>query len=230
MSDHHHTHHTAHHHDHSQHDHSHIHHVHETKTGIVVGISAATMVVEITVGYLTNSMALLADGWHMGSHVLALGITWVAYRILRLWRKRGKSEESHSKLLSLSGYTSAIILAVVAVSILVESIERFFESNEIMYHEAIVVSVIGLIVNGISALILKHDHSHGDHNIRAAYLHVLADTLTSVLAITALLIGNWFNLSWLDAVAGAFGALVVLRWSYSLIVISGRDLLEYRNP
>jgi cation diffusion facilitator family transporter len=187
------------------------------------------MVAEIGYGYISNSMALLADGWHMSSHVLALGLTWVAYRVIKNWKQKAAAKGNHEKVLSLSGYTSAVILAVVGLLIAFESAQRFFETPKINYLEAMLVACIGLGVNGISALILKHDHGHSDHNIQAAYLHVLADTLTSLLAISALFFGRMFNLPWLDSVAGLIGALVVLNWAFSLLINSAKDLLDYKK-
>lgn len=219
-----------HNHSHNHLDHSHHHNdLHEAKTKWVVILSAITMLAEITYGYLSNSMALLADGWHMSSHVLALGLTWVAYRVIKYWKKKPHAHGNENKVLSLSGYTSAVILAVVGILILFESAERLFHTEVIIYTEAMMVACIGLLVNGISALILKHDHGHSDHNIQAAYLHVLADTVTSLLAISALFFGQMFNLPWLDAAAGILGALVVLNWSVSLLKSSAKQLLEYKT-
>ena len=236
MSNHTHKHDHGHSNDHSHghsHGHSHdqiqLHDLHEKKTKWVVILSSLTMMVEITVGYLSHSMALLADGWHMSSHVLALGLTWVAYRVIKTWKKKASSKGDQNKVLSLSGYTSAVILAVVGGMVLIESIERLINPEEVIYGDAILVATIGLMVNGLSAFILQHDHHHGDHNIRAAYLHVLADTLTSFLAIGALILGQAFHLPWMDAVAGMVGAVVVLNWSVSLLKASAKDLLNYKE-
>ncbi len=217
-------------HSHHEHDHGHDHQydLHESKTKWVVIISAITMVAEIAYGFISNSMALTADGWHMSSHVLALGLTWVAYRVIKHWKKKAGAKGNQTKVLSLSGYTSAVILGIVGILILVESAERLFSLQTIMYGDAMLMACVGLAVNGISALILKHDHGHSDHNIRAAYLHVLADTVTSLLAISALFFGQMFNLSWLDAAAGIIGSLVVLNWAVSLLMNSAKDLLEYK--
>ena len=215
------------------HDHSHgkvqFHEMHERKTKWVVILSTLTMVAEIVVGYLSHSMALLADGWHMSSHVLALGLTWMAYRAIRFLNANKKGQVNQNKVLSLSGYSSAVILAVVGGMVLIESVERMINPEEVIYNDAVLVAVLGLLVNGLSAYILHHDHHHGDHNIRAAYLHVLADTLTSFLAIAALLLGQAFRLPWMDALAGLIGSLVVLNWSISLLKASAMDLLDIKK-
>ncbi|MBX7181233.1 MAG: cation diffusion facilitator family transporter [Bacteroidia bacterium] len=217
---------------HDHHSHSHelqLHDLHEKKTKWVVILSSITMMIEIGAGYLSHSMALLADGWHMSSHVLALGLTWIAYRVIKNWKKKGQQTGEHNKVLSLSGYTSAVILAVVGGMVLIESLERLINPEVVIYGEAMLVAGIGLIVNSISTFILHHDHHHGDHNIRAAYMHVLADTLTSVLAIVALFLGKTFQIAWMDAVAGIVGALVVLNWAISLLKSSAKDLLNYKS-
>lgn len=217
-------------HDHHSHSHEiHLHDLHEKKTKWVVILSSITMFIEIGVGYISHSMALLADGWHMSSHVLALGLTWIAYRVIKNWKKKGKQTGEHNKVLSLSGYTSAVILAVVGGMVLIESIERLFNPEVVIYGEAMLVAGIGLMVNSISAYILHHDHHHGDHNIRAAYLHVLADTLTSILAIVALILGKTLKIEWMDALAGIIGALVVLNWAVTLLKSSAKDLLNYNS-
>jgi cation diffusion facilitator family transporter len=203
-------------------------HTFETKTRIVVIITAVTMVVEIFFGYWTNSMALLADGWHMATHVLALGLSWIAYIVARKYANSKKYSFSKEKLLSLAGFSSAIFLLVVAVFMAVQSVERLISPVSIKFGEAIFVAVIGLIVNVVSAYILHHKHEHGDHNIRSAYLHVLADGLTSVTAIIALTAGMYFNLFYLDSLSGILSSIIITKWAIDLIINSGKTLINLK--
>ncbi len=216
------------HHEHN-HCHTHQHDIHETKTKIVVFISALAMIAEILFGFITNSMALLSDGWHMASHVLAIGLTWFAYVYCRKNRTNAKFKNGTSKILSLSGYTSGLLLMVIALWMAFECVIRVFSTETILYNDAILVAIIGLGVNIICAMVLHSKHHNEDDNIKAAYLHVLSDALTSVLAIVALFLGKQFNLNWLDAVGGMIGSLVILKWSYSLIKQSGEKLLDYQH-
>ena len=207
---------------------SHEHHdIHEIKTKIVVFISVLTMVTEILFGYITNSMALLSDGWHMASHVLAIGLTWVAYVCFRRNKSNEKFKNGTGKILSLSGYTSGILLMLMAIWMAFECVIRFFTYEIILYNDAIMVTIIGLIVNVVCAFILHSKHHHQDDNIKAAYTHVLADALTSFLAIVALYMGKKLNLNWFDAVGGMIGSAVILKWSYGLIKQFGTKLLDY---
>jgi cation diffusion facilitator family transporter len=206
------------------------------RTRWVVILSAVMMVVEIIAGTLTGSMALVADGWHMATHTLALGVSALAYSFAR----RRSADRAYSwgtgKVGSLAGFASALGLAAVALGILYESGSRFFEPRPVDYQEALVVAVIGLLVNLASAALLghghdhhhEHDHAHHhhDHNLRSAYLHVLADALTSVLAIAALAAGWWLGASWLDAAIGIVGALVILHWSRGLVAETATVLLD----
>jgi len=201
-------------------------HENETRSKIVVFITAITMVLEIFFGYWTNSMALLADGWHMASHVFALGLSWLAYFIARKYADSKKYTFDRKKLLSLSGFINAIALLIVAVLISVESVSKLFNPLEIMFREAMIVAVIGLFVNILSAYIL-HGGRKDDNNIRAAYFHVLADALTSIGAIAALTAGIIWNIQWLDRVIGLVGALVITKWALSLIWSSGKDLVDF---
>jgi len=250
----------------------------EKKTKWVTIITLITMVVEIAFGYWTGSMALLADGWHMASHTLALFLSLVVYYLYRHPKFRASFTFGGGKILSLGGYTSALFLILIAGSMVMESIHHFYSNRGIHYNEALIVAVVGLFVNLVCAMILhqghpeetegtfnlhKHDdhagcnhdhgshshshkpnklspavapkhnhshsHSHGhvhDHNHEGAYVHILTDALTSVLAIIALLLGKWFGLSWLDPAVGILGGLVVLKWSIGLIKQSGMDLLD----
>lgn len=237
----------------------------EQKTKWVTVITLVTMVGEVAVGYWSGSMALLADGWHMASHALAMGLSLLVYYLYRHPRFRSSFTFGGGKILALGGYTSAVFLIMIAGSMIVESVERFSVAREIHFKEAIVVAVLGLVVNLVCALILgadghkhhghEHDHKHGagcdhkhgklapqgghhhhhghshshshrDHNHESVYAHVLADALTSVLAIAALILGYWQGWTWLDPAVGILGGLVVLKWSIGLIKETGKDLLD----
>lgn len=219
----------------------------EKKTKIVALITLVTMVVEVVVGYWSGSMALLADGWHMVSHALALFLSLLVYYLYRHPSFRSSFSFGGGKILSLGGYTSAIFLVLIAGSMIYESVERLSDMTAIAYEEALVVAVFGLVINLICAYILHdghdhgHSHSHGhahdhghdhhhhghtDHNKESAYVHILTDALTSVLAIAALLLGMWKSWTWLDPAVGILGGLVVLKWSMGLIKQSGMDLLD----
>lgn len=203
-------------------------HVHESKTMWVVILTAITMVVEIVYGLTTKSMALLADGIHMGSHVLAIGLSWLAYVIVRRVSKNEKFSGSSNKILSLSGYSSGLMLLIFAFVIIVEAIHRFYNPVTISYREAILVAIIGLVVNIASAFLLHHDHDHSDHNIRAAYLHVIADALTSVSAIIGLLIALIWNVTYIDTIAAVISSIIIIKWSIGLLRDSGKVLLDIK--
>lgn len=203
-----------------------VHHHHEKKTMWVVILTAITMVVEIAFGLITNSMALLADGIHMGSHVLAIGLSWIAYVIVRKVANSKAFTGNSDKILSLSGFSSGLILLIFALFIMIEAGERFFYPVDIIYKEAILVAIIGLVVNVASAFLLHHDHEHSDHNIRAAYLHVLADTLTSLSAILGLTVAMIWNVPFLDTIAAIISSLVIVKWSVGLLKDSGKALLD----
>lgn len=200
---------------------------HQKNTRTVILITAAAMLVEIAAGYFTNSMGLLSDGWHMASHVMALGLTWYAYRFTHKHHSNPNFKNGTTKILSLSGYTSAVILLLVAILMCYECIERIIHPEQIKFSEALVVSVAGLIVNGACAYILHHKKENADHNIRAAYLHVLADAITSVAAIIALIAGMYYNIFFLDAVCGILSSVVIIKWAFDLIKESGKELLDY---
>ena len=201
-------------------------HSHEKRTMLVVLITALTMVIEIVFGLSTKSMALLADGIHMGSHVLAIGLSWVAYIIVRKVSANSNYKGNSNKILSLSGYSSGLMLLIFAFVILYEAIGRIMNPTAILYKEAIIVAIIGLLVNVISALLLRHDHEHSDHNIKAAYLHVIADALTSVTAIVGLTVAMIWNIVWLDALGAIISSFVIIRWSTGLLKESGKVLLD----
>ncbi|HCT29915.1 MAG TPA: cation transporter [Bacteroidales bacterium] len=199
---------------------------HETKTLIVVIITAIAMTVEIFFGLITKSMALLADGIHMGSHVLAIGLSWLAYVFVRKVNKKETFNGNSSKILSLSGYTSGLLLLIFAIVILVQAIERFYNPVSINYSDAIIVAIIGLLINIASAAILHHDHSQTDLNIRAAYIHVIADALTSVSAIIGLAAAKIWNISYLDTIAAMLSSFVIIKWSVGLLKDTGKSLLD----
>ncbi|MDC2013059.1 cation diffusion facilitator family transporter [Bacteroides thetaiotaomicron] len=202
----------------------------EKKTAFVVFFSAATMVLEIFFGLFSNSMALLADGIHMGSHVLAIGLSWGAYILVRHLQKKKNNATDSEKVLSLSAYTSGILLLVFALFIVVEAIERFFTPIvEIKYMEAMVVAVIGIVVNIICAFILHEKHGEGDYNSHSAYLHVLADALTSLGAILGLICAMIWNIIWIDTVVALVCSLVIIRWAKRLLTDTGKALTIKQN-
>ena len=198
----------------------------ENKTMWVVLLTAITMVVEIIFGLTTKSMALLADGIHMGSHVLAIGLSWVAYIIVRKVSKSEKFKGNSNKILSLSGYSSGLMLLIFAVVIIVEALQRFYNPVDIVYKEAILVAIIGLLVNIASAFLLHHDHEHSDHNIKAAYLHVIADALTSVSAIFGLIAAMIWDIPFIDTIAALISSAIIVKWSVGLLKESGKVLLD----
>ena len=196
------------------------------KTGCVVILTAVTMVIEIIAGWLTGSMALLADGIHMGSHVLAIGLSWAAYVLVQRLSANPSFKGDRDKVLTLSGYTSGLILLIFAGMIIAGAIGRFVNPRVIEYREAILIAFIGLGVNILSAFLLHHDHDDGDTNIRAAYLHVLADAVTSVAAIAGLTAAMIWGLPYIDAIAALVSSAVIIRWSIGLLRDAGRELIS----
>ena len=197
----------------------------EKKTAFVVLFSAATMVLEIIFGLFSKSMALLADGIHMGSHVLAIGLSWSAYILVRHLEKKDTHQVDTEKVLSLSAYTSGILLLVFALFILVEAAERFFSpAVEIRYTEAMIVAAIGMVVNIICAFVLHDAHGHQDYNRHSAYLHVLADALTSLGAIFGLICAMIWNIIWIDTLVAVVCSLVIIRWAKNLLFDTGKAL------
>jgi cation diffusion facilitator family transporter len=204
----------------------------ERATRRVIALTVVTMVAEIAAGQLFNSMALLADGWHMGSHAAALGITAFAYSYARRHSGNERYAFGTWKVGALGGFTSAVALGFVAVLLAWESLSRLLEPAVIAFDEAIVVAVLGLLVNLVSAFMLSdHGHEHSgdgaaDHNLRAAYVHVLTDALTSVLAIVALTAGKFAGWVWMDPLMGIVGAAIIARWSLALVRDTSRVLLD----
>ncbi|MGM9425279.1 CDF family Co(II)/Ni(II) efflux transporter DmeF [Hydrogenophaga sp. MI9] len=223
----------------------------ERGTRLVMWLTLVTMVVEIGAGIGFNSMALLADGWHMSSHAVAIGLSALAYAMARRLVADPRFAFGTWKIEVLAGYSSALFLLGVAALMVTGSVERLLDPQPIRYAEAMAVGVLGLVVNLVSAFILghaHHDHGHGhthghDHlhaeheahdgpghhddlNLRSAYLHVIADAATSVLAIAALAGGWWFGWNWLDPVMGVVGAVLVAVWAKGLIVETGKVLLD----
>lgn len=247
----------------------------------MLALTIVTMIVELVAGYVTGSLALTADGWHMGSHAAALGITAFAYAYARHHAQNERFAFGTGKVSALAGYSSALLLGVVAVLVAVESIERLIDPTPIDFRDALMVAVAGLLVNLTSAFLLAgrgghghtHDHSHGhdhghghapqaphdhvhdhghgahavpapengiaaghrdhphlhhghDHNLRAAYLHVVADALTSILAIGALVAGGWLGLSWLDPLVAIAASGLIAWWAWGLLRTSSRVLLD----
>jgi len=206
------------------------------RTLAVIIITVITMIAEVYFGIVTHSMALTADGFHMGTHALALLITLLV--CLFALKYRDKDE----KFNALGGYTSAILLGITSIAIIYESINRFFNPLSITFSDAIIVAIIGLVVNLLCVLIMGDDHGHSHHhhehhhheekenlNYKAAYLHILADALTSILAIGALLLGKYFGLVFLDPVIGILGGLIIGKWAFGLIKTSSKILLGFTN-
>ena len=201
----------------------------ELRTRIVMVLTGLMMVVEITAGTLFHSMALLADGWHMSTHLAAFLIATVAYSFARKNRTNPRFTFGTGKVGVVGGFASSILLMVVAVAMVAESLNRLFHPATIDFLDALVVAVIGLVVNLVSAVLLKddhpHQHSHGpaghshdhDKNLKAAYIHVVADAFTSVTAIFALLIGLFFGIVWIDALIGLLGSAVIISWAINIL-------------
>lgn len=218
----------------------------ERRTVIVIAITGTMMVIEIVTGFVFGSMALLADGLHMASHATALAINLYAYVYARRHAHDTRFSFGTGKVNALGGFTGAVLLAVFALMMVWGSVERLLHPVSIAFNQAILVAVIGLIVNGASVFILDHhdhhhdhnhdhghDHHHGhhqghgeDHNLKSAYYHVLADALTSVLAIGALLAAKFFGLVWMDPLMGIVGAVLVCRWAIGLLKTTSGVLLD----
>jgi cation diffusion facilitator family transporter len=217
----------------------------EKRTWTVVAITAAMMVIELASGYLFNSMAVVADGWHMSTHAAALGLAGIAFALSRRAAKDTRFAFGPWKIEALGGFTSALILLGVAVFMAWQSVQRIFQPLEIQYGQALIVAAVGLVVNVVCALILggghrghhdghEHPHEHTGHshhapvdvNSKAAYMHVVADALTSILAIIALLVGRFLHFGLLDPLMGIVGGVLITVWAIGLIRESSRVLLD----
>jgi len=199
----------------------------ERKTLIVVVITLITMLAEIIAGWIFGSMALFSDGLHMGTHASALSISLISYILARKLSKDTRYTFGTWKIEILGAYTSALILGLMGLFVLIISIQRFFNPVNINYNYAILIAIIGLIVNVISALILQHNGSQEkDLNLKSAYIHVIVDALTSILAIIALLGAKYLNLQFLDPLMGLVSAFLIFRWTYSLIRDTASILLD----
>lgn len=227
------------------HAHSHVflgstHDENARRTLWVVALTVVMMVGEIAAGYITGSMALLADGFHMATHAGALGIAAAAYAYAKRHATSARYSFGTGKVGDLGGFASALILGLVSLGIGVESFMRLVNPTQVAFGTATWIAIVGLAVNIVSALLLGHGHSHGHHdhehdhghphghdnNLKSAYVHVLADALTSVLAIAALLAGRYLGWVWLDPAMGLVGALVIARWSWTLIGTTAGVLLD----
>lgn len=202
----------------------------EKKTLTVIIFTVTAMFAEIIYGYLTNSMALLADGYHMGTHALALGLTYAAYILIRKFKDSPRFPAGTDKIGVLTAYTSSLFLGLTGIWIIYEAVRRLIQPVQIHFNEAILVAVIGLVVNAICIIVMQkehtghdfHEHSHEDdetedYNYKAAYYHILADALTSVLAIAALLTGKYFNIVCLDPIIGITGGCLIIKWAAGLL-------------
>jgi cation diffusion facilitator family transporter len=224
-----------------EHDFDEVNPLAERRTRWVVILTAVTMVVELLAGWWYGSMALLADGWHMSSHVIALGLSVAAYALARRLRRDDRFAFGTWKIEVLGGYTSALLLAGVVALMAYECVTRLVHPVAIAYDQALAVAILGLAVNLASAWLLAgaahghehghahehgHEHRHADLNLRSAYIHVAADAATSLLAIGALAGGKYLQLGWLDAGVGLFGSAVVAAWAWTLLRSTGRLLLD----
>lgn len=215
-----------------EHHHEHINKENEKRTLIVIVFTLITMIAEILFGIISHSMALLADGCHMGTHAFALGIAFFAYIFIEKIQNCKNCDIVSEKISAFAGYTSSLFLLATAFWIIYESFDRIIHPLKISFNEAILVAVIGLIVNLVCVFIMetgqKHEHEHEDYNFKAAYFHILTDALTSVLAIIALIAGKYFGLTILDAVMGFVGAGLILKWSIGLIKDTSKVLLDIK--
>ena len=212
----------------------------EKRTLLVLLLTAITMAVEITAGIWFGSMALLADGLHMGSHAVAMAVSVFAYFYTRRHAGDQRFSFGTGKVNSLAAFASAVLLAAFAAIMISESGIRLINPVSIQFNNALIVAFLGLIVNGASMLLLgqghehddehEHHHHNHDHNLRSAYIHVLADALTSLFAIFALLAGKYFGAAWLDPFMGIVGAILIIRWSIGLLRESSVVLLDRQLP
>lgn len=216
----------------------------EKKTLIAIILTVITMAAEIIFGYLTHSMALLADGFHMGTHAFALTLTFIAYVLIRKFSDSKYFPKGTEKIGTLSAYTSSLFLGATGIWIVIESINRFLHPLNIQFREAIIVAFIGLIVNAACIYVMENNHDHNSHhhhehhdkeeeeeeekdyNYKAAYYHILADILTSILAIFALFAGKYFNITYLDSIIGILGGILIIKWAISLIKDTVVELID----
>lgn len=212
-----------------------VHHHHKNKineenqhkTFVIIVLTLITMVAEVVFGYICHSMALFADGWHMGTHAFALTIAFCAYFFIGKIQNCSNCELISEKISAFAGYTSSLFLLFTALWILVESFFRFIHPLSISFNDAIIVAIIGLIVNAVCAFIMEHGHhDEHDYNFKAAYVHILTDALTSIFAIVALLAGKYFGLYFLDSIMGFIGGILILVWSINLIISTSKILLD----
>lgn len=232
------------------HGHSHVflgsaHAENARRTLWVVVLTVVMMVGEIAAGYFTGSMALLADGFHMATHAVALGITAAAYAYAQRHAQNARFSFGTGKVGDLGGFASALILGLVSLGVAIESVQRLLHPADVQFGTATLIASVGLLVNIASALLLGHGHSHGHHdhdhddhhhdhhghdnNLKSAYVHVIADAFTSVLAIAALLAGRYLGWVWLDPVIGIVGALVIARWAWTLMGATAAVLLDHTD-
>ncbi len=220
---------------HNEHNHHHkISLENEKRTLIVILLTLITMIAEVIYGYYTNSMALLADGYHMGCHVLALGLTYAAYILVRKYSNSNIFINGPEKIGTLAGYTSSLFLGLSGIYIIFEAVSRFINPLVIKFDEAILIAIIGLIVNSACILIMELNHKKEnkkttDYNFKAAYYHILADALTSILAILALVIGKIFTIVYLDSIIGILGGILVIKWAIGLIKNTVKILIDVKN-
>ena len=212
--------------------HEHHHHTVQNakRTLLVIIFTIITMFAEVTFGILTNSMVLLSDGWHMGTHAFALSISFIAYFFMNRIQNRECAHTVSEKISALAGYTSSIFLLITAVWIIFESIMRFIHPLEISFNDAILVATIGLLVNIFCIFIMefKNVKDEKDYNYKAAYLHILTDALTSIFAIIALLAGKFFGFTLLDPIIGVIAGILILRWSIQLVKNTTSELLDLK--
>ena len=200
----------------------------ERRVRLVTGLALVAMALELVVGTWAGSMALLADGWHMASHAGALGLASAAYWFARRFQAQDRFAFGPAKVTTLAGFTNALLLGIVAVLMGIESSQRLIHPQAVRFDEALLVAVLGLGVNVVSARVLHPEHAeeHHDHNLRSAYAHILADVLTSVLAIAALVAGHFTGIGRLDALAGLGGGLFILWWAVGLLRATVPELLD----
>lgn len=214
-------------HDHHHHSHYHI-QANERSTRLVVFISFCTMLLELYFGYITNSKTLMMDGWHMLSHVLVLLLAWSAYFYI-LRKKTTITHQQEHRIISLSGFASAVIMLLITCGMVYQSLTGFFDNHIEVGTEALLVAVIAVVVNGVSAFLLHREEVKSDVNLQAAYLHVISDVVLSLFAIVSLLAIKYFDWKMLDSVLALVGAVVILKWSVDLIRKSWHEVLDMRK-